>query len=31
MTPFEITNQAVKDVANNNPEHYKNIYAFAEK
>lgn len=31
MTPFEITNQAVKDVADNNPEHYKTIYAFAEK
>lgn len=31
MSNFEKTNKAVKDVADNNPEHYRNIYAFAEK
>jgi len=30
MTNFEITNEAVEDVSNNNIEHSKNIYFFAE-
>lgn len=31
MRNFDLTNQAVKDVEVNNPEHYRNIYQFAEK